>query len=44
MSAAISALPRAGLLDEAPDNEADNPFAVFSEWSSEADEKAYADL
>jgi antitoxin PrlF len=22
----------------------DDPFAVFSEWASEADEKAYADL
>lgn len=22
----------------------DDPFATFSEWSSEADEKAYADL
>lgn len=32
------------LLDKAPANEADDPFAAFSEWSSEADEKAYADL
>ncbi len=32
------------LLDKAPAAEADDPFAAFSEWSSEADEKAYADL
>jgi antitoxin PrlF len=32
------------LLDKAPANEADDPFAAFSEWSSEADEKAYGDL
>jgi hypothetical protein len=25
-------------------NEADDPFATFSEWSNEADEKAYGDL
>jgi hypothetical protein len=31
-------------LDKAPAHEADNPFAIFSEWSSETDEKAYADL
>jgi antitoxin PrlF len=31
------------LLDKAP-NEADDPFATFSEWSSEADEKAYGRL
>jgi len=31
------------LIDKAP-NEADDPFATFSEWSSEADEKAYAKL
>jgi antitoxin PrlF len=31
------------LIDKAP-SEADDPFATFSEWSSEADEKAYADL
>src|SRR5665213_1954182 len=29
------------LLDKAPANEADDPFATFSEWSNEADEKAY---
>ena len=30
------------LLDKA--TEAGNPFAAFSEWRSEADEKAFADL
>jgi antitoxin PrlF len=32
------------LLDKAPASEADDPFATFSEWAGEADEKAYADL
>jgi antitoxin PrlF len=32
------------LLDKAPANEVDDPFVAFSEWSSEADEKAYGDL
>ena len=32
------------LLDKAPAGEADDPFAAFSEWSSEADEKAYGGL
>ncbi len=32
------------LLDKAPQNETEDPFALFSEWSSEADEKAYGDL
>jgi antitoxin PrlF len=32
------------LLDKAPANEADDPFVMFTEWSNEADEKAYADL
>jgi antitoxin PrlF len=32
------------LLDKAPIGEGDDPFAMFSEWSGEADEKAYADL
>ena len=32
------------LLDKAPANEADDPFAAFSEWAGKADEKAYADL
>jgi antitoxin PrlF len=32
------------LLDKAPASEADDPFAAFSEWSSEADVKAYGDL
>jgi antitoxin PrlF len=29
------------LLDKAPASEGDDPFATFSEWSNEADEKAY---
>ena len=29
------------LLDKAPAAEADDPFATFSEWSGDADEKAY---
>lgn len=32
------------LLDKAPANEADDPFATFSEWSNAADEKAYGNL
>jgi antitoxin PrlF len=32
------------LLDKAPANETDDPFATFSEWSDEADEKAYGNL
>jgi antitoxin PrlF len=32
------------LLDKAAPNEADDPFAAFSEWSGAADEAAYADL
>ena len=32
------------LLDKAPANEIDDPFTTFSEWSSEADEKAYGSL
>ena len=31
-------------LDKASANHADNPFATFSEWSNEADEKAHGDL
>ena len=31
------------LIDKAP-ADIDDPFATFSEWSSEADEKAYAGL
>jgi antitoxin PrlF len=31
------------LLDKAP-AETDDPFATFSEWASEADEKAYGKL
>lgn len=32
------------LLDKAPAVDADDPFAAFSEWSGEADEKAFAKL
>jgi antitoxin PrlF len=32
------------MLDKAPANETDDPFAAFSEWSSDADEKAYGSL
>ena len=32
------------LLDKAPASEPDDPFATFSEWSGEADEKAYGGL
>jgi bifunctional DNA-binding transcriptional regulator/antitoxin component of YhaV-PrlF toxin-antitoxin module len=32
------------LLDTAPANETHNPFATFSEWSNEVDEKAYGRL
>jgi antitoxin PrlF len=32
------------LLDKATVGEGDNPFAAFSEWREEADEKAYAKL
>jgi antitoxin PrlF len=32
------------LVDKAPANEADDPFATFSEWANEADEKAYGGL
>lgn len=32
------------LIDKAPAADADDPFAAFAEWSSEADEKAYAGL
>ena len=32
------------LVDKAPRGETDDPFATFTEWSSEADEKAYAKL
>jgi len=32
------------LLDKAPASEADDPFATFSEWANEADEKAYGGL
>jgi hypothetical protein len=32
------------VLDKAPAGEADDPFATFSEWANEADEKAYGGL
>ena len=32
------------LLAKVPANEADGPFSAFSEWGSEADEKAYGGL
>jgi hypothetical protein len=31
-------------LTETPTEEPDDPFATFSEWSSEADEKVYGSL
>jgi antitoxin PrlF len=31
------------LIDKAPASD-DDPFATFSEWSGDADERAYADL
>lgn len=37
-------LTDAGVLIDKATGEADDPFALFTEWSSEADEKAYADL
>jgi antitoxin PrlF len=38
-------LTEAGVvIDKAPAPEGDDPFATFSEWSSEADEKAYGGL
>lgn len=32
------------LIEKAATNEADDPFAAFTEWASEADEKAYGGL
>jgi antitoxin PrlF len=32
------------LLDKAPPAEGDDPFTAFSEWSGEADDKAYRGL
>jgi antitoxin PrlF len=31
-------------LEKDSPRDADDPFATFTEWASEADEKAYADL
>jgi antitoxin PrlF len=35
---------RGVLLDKASASDANDPFATFSEWSNNADEKAYGDL
>ena len=35
---------RGVLLDKARSSDAEDPFAAFSEWSGEFDEKAYDDL
>ncbi|MEZ5788711.1 MAG: AbrB family transcriptional regulator [Xanthobacteraceae bacterium] len=32
------------LIDKAPAEETDDPFATFTEWAGEPDEEAYADL
>lgn len=32
------------VVDKAPASESDDPFATFTEWSSKADDEAYADL
>jgi antitoxin PrlF len=32
------------VIDKAPAEEMDDPFATFTEWAGEADEEAYADL
>jgi AbrB family looped-hinge helix DNA binding protein len=32
------------LLDKSPAAEGDDPFAMFTEWASEADERAYGQL
>jgi antitoxin PrlF len=37
-------VPEGVLLDKAVAGEGDDPFAAFSEWSGEADEKAYGNL
>jgi antitoxin PrlF len=36
--------PNGVVLDKAMDSVEDDPFAVFTEWASEADEKAYGNL
>lgn len=36
--------PREDAAPAETSNEAGNPFAVFTEWSGAADERAYADL
>jgi len=37
-------LTRKGVLIEKAEAEGDDPFATFTEWSSEADERAYKSL
>jgi antitoxin PrlF len=32
------------LIDKAPPGDTDDPFAAFTEWAGEADDKAYAKL
>jgi hypothetical protein len=32
------------IVEESEASDADDPFATFTEWASEADDKAYADL
>lgn len=36
--------PNGVVLDKAIDGVEDDPFAVFTEWASEADENAYGNL
>jgi antitoxin PrlF len=36
--------PNGVILDKAIDGVEDDPFAVFTEWASDADEKAYRNL
>jgi antitoxin PrlF len=36
--------PAGIIIERALASEADDPFATFSEWASEADDKAYAEL
>lgn len=36
--------PTGIMIERAPAHEGEDPFAAFSEWSSDADEQAYGDL
>jgi antitoxin PrlF len=36
--------PAGIVIERAPDNDGDDPFATFGEWASEADDRAYVDL